>query len=107
MGSYMIWCMKFKDAVSSVHFVEMMKNETIEAREIHDHNMEEEEGYGEIYYDMGYLGYAEAEELKDKLIDIGVIELKQICLCDIDDATVIVHITNNKGGEDNGSTRTN
>ena len=90
MGSYMIWNMIFKDKKSKKAFESMMNNKYIQAREIHDHyHSDVSDHYGDFYYDVGYLGYAEAEELKPKLKEIGIIELKQICLCDIDGTEII------------------
>lgn len=90
MGSYMIWVMIFKDKKSKEAFESMMKKEKFYAREFHDHYEEDlSDDYGDFYYDMDYLGYAEAEELKPKLKKIGVIELRQICLCDIDGEEII------------------
>ncbi len=91
MGSYMIWVVTFKDKNSKEAFESMMNNnKCIQAREFHDHwHGEVSDNYGDFYYDVGYLGYAEAEELKPKLKKLGVIELKQICLCDIDGTEII------------------
>ncbi len=67
-----------------------MDNKCIEAREFHDHYEENlSEHYGDFYYDMGELGYAEAEGLKLELKELGVIELRQICLCDIEGEEII------------------
>lgn len=90
MGSYMIWNITFKDKKSKKSFESMMNNKCIEAREIHTHYIKEcSKNYGDFYYDIGYLGYEEAKELKPKLKKLGVIELRQICLCDIEGTEII------------------
>ncbi len=101
MGSYMIWNITFKDKESKEEFEKAMKKKCIKAKDIHDHNIEEEKHYGNFYYDMGYLGYAEAEEMESELkkIGIGVIELKQICLCDIEGDSVFINKANLRGKE--------
>lgn len=86
----MIWVMTFKDKNSKDKFEKFMKEKKFGAREFHDHyHGEVSDNYGDFYYDMDYLGYAEAEELKPKLKKIGVIELRQLCLCDTDGTEII------------------
>ena len=90
MGSYMIWVITFKDEICKKSFEARMDNKCIQAREFHDHYIKEvSEHCGDFYYDMGHLGYAEAEELKPELKKLGVIELRQICLCDIEGTEII------------------
>ena len=86
----MIWNITFKDKKSKESFESMMNNKCIKADIIHDHYQEDDLFENcDFYYDVGYLGYAEAEELKPKLKKLGVIELNQICLCDIDGDKII------------------
>lgn len=90
MGSSMIWVMTFKDEKSKEAFEKLMNKEFMYYREFHDHyHGEASDNYGDFYYDMGYLGYAEAEDMKSKLKKIGVIELKQIRLCDVEGEEII------------------
>jgi len=90
MGSFMIWNIIFKNKESKKEFEKFMKNEGIKIKKIHDHYEKSlSEDYGDFYYEMGYLGYAEADELKSKLKKLGVVKLNQICLCDIDGEEII------------------
>ncbi len=90
MGSHMIWVITFKDKKSKEAFESMMDNKCIQHNIIHDHYQEDDLFENcDFYYDVGYLGYAEARELKPKLKKIGVIELRQLCICDIDGEEII------------------
>lgn len=90
MGSHMIWVITFKDKFSKESFESMMDNKCIQHNIIHDHYEEDDLFENcEFFYDMGYLGYMEAEELKPKLKKSGVIELRQICLCNTDGEEII------------------
>ena len=86
----MIWNITFKNEKAKKKFEKLMIDKNLCFREFHDHyHGEVSERYGDFYYDMDYLGYAEVEELKPKLKKLGVIELNQICLCDIEGNKVI------------------
>jgi hypothetical protein len=90
MGSHMIWDVTFKDKESKKKFLEFMKKKNIRTKLIHDHyDKEYSFNIANFYYDVGYLGYAEAEELSKKLIKLGVTDLNQIRLCDIDGDKII------------------
>lgn len=92
MGSYMIWKIVFKDKGSKKAFESKMDNKCIWCKEMHDHyHGEISEDYGDFIYDMGYLGYAEAREMKSELKKLGVLKLNEVCICDIDGDAIITH----------------
>lgn len=91
----MIWKINFKDEISKKSFEVRMDYKCIWCKEMHNHNIEEEENYGDFIYDMGYLGYAEAREIKRELKELGIVELNEICLCDIKGMQIIEDLYKN------------
>ncbi len=90
MGSYMIWKIIFKDEICKKSFEARMDNKCIHCKLMHDH-YEKDDAYEncDFIYDMGYLGYTESREMKKELQELGIIELNEIYLCDIDGEKII------------------
>lgn len=84
MGSYMIWRLTFKDNKAKIWFEKKFL-----VNLIHDH-YEGEFGYGdaEFYYDAGFNGYMESEEIAIEMEEKGIIKFEELCLCDTDDFKV-------------------
>ena len=87
MGSYMIWRLQFKDSKAKEKFEDIH-----DVRLIHSHfdECEPNWNHGDFIYDVGYMGYAEAEEIVDDLKKIGVVSFKQLCLCDTEDFKEVI-----------------
>ena len=83
----MIWHLEFNDKKAKDWFEKIFKKK-YKIRLIHDHYTKEF-GYEmeDFIYDAGYLGYAEVEYIVDKfdLNKHGIVEFRQLCLCDTND----------------------
>lgn len=78
----MVWSLIFKDEEAKKWFEEKYSF----CRLMHDHYIEEE-GYErcDFIYDAGYCGYIEAEEMLEEVKKNGIIEFKELHLCDTED----------------------
>jgi len=90
MGSYMIWRVEFKDRQSKDRFEKFLKKECIKFRLVHSHLLGNDFLMADFIYDVGYLGYAEADYQKNKLKELGVRKLEQSSLCDKGTYEVII-----------------
>lgn len=83
----MIWKIEFKNIKAKRWFEKYNKY----AKPIHNHQLSKDdfEMDSDFIYDMGYLGYAEAESQKKELKKHGITKLNQIRVCDIDGDVII------------------
>ena len=75
----MIWKLWFKDKEAKKYFEKKCKY----AKLIHDHyDKDIEYKDNDFYYDAGYCGYAEAEEIIKDLKKHGVVKFRELKLCE-------------------------